>query len=160
MTVDWANAAVGAGAGSLLTAGFAYIAYRVERLRVERALLVELERNLSERRAFRIETLVEIRHAARRNDYKYLAGSVLSARGEIQRVRAELVGKRRVKRTLTHMILACNHYLEESERNAQRYHFLAAALRDELHVQLSEIVPKRRQALRPGDKALPVSHRS
>jgi hypothetical protein len=155
MSVNWTEVVVEALFGSLGTAVLGSIAYLIERSKIERIALLELERNLSERRAFRIDDLVVVRHAKRKPDFDRVASSIVSARRAIQEARAALVRKKRAQEVLTRMIVACNVYLEQSEKDADRYHFLLANLRDRLHSDLSQIVPKGRPALRPGDRSLP-----
>lgn len=155
MEIDWLGALPGAVLGAALTALLGSVVYFWERGKVERAALRELERNLHERRAFFVENLVVVENAKSRPDFGYVAASIRDAREAIRHARGVLVRKRKAQERLTRMVLACNSYLEKSEKEGDRYHFLLDDLRDELHRHLGAMVSKRRTALRPGDGSLP-----
>ncbi|MCM3504895.1 hypothetical protein M3666_07200 [Curtobacterium sp. ODYSSEY 48 V2] len=158
MNVDWIGALIGAAVGAILTSGGGYFAYLIERRRVERNALRELARNLSERRAFRIDRPLEIPDARSSPDFDRLNRSVVAAREDVRGTRLILVHGAAAQMTLTRMIQTCNNYLEQSDRAPHRYWFLAAELRDHLHEQLRQLPLDLASVPRPGDEAfLPKS---
>jgi hypothetical protein len=154
MDVDWVGALIGAVVGAALTAVVGYSVYRYERDQVERSAINELIRELSERRAFRIQRPVLIPGAAQLPDFDQLNRSVVSVRDRIRATRATLVRHEKAQKALTAMIQACNSYLEESASDPARYWFLAAELRDSLHERLQQTgLREAADVPRPGDHA-------
>jgi hypothetical protein len=154
MDIDWIGALIGAGAGAVLTSFGAFLAYLLERRRIEQRALSELERDLSERRAFVVGKPVLVASARSSDDYDRLNRSVIAARENLRQTRAALVRRRREQQALTAMIQACNVFLEDSDRHPSRYWFFAATLRDTVHGHLKEIFPRRSDVAMPGSKAL------
>lgn len=139
MDVDWIGALIGAVAGAALTAAGGYGAYLIERSKVERETLRDLARSLSERRAFRVPAPRLIPGAQDLADFDQLNRSIVSARREISHARSKLVHDHAAQTTLTTMVQLCNEYLEDSAAQPERYWFLAAELRDELHRHLTTL---------------------
>lgn len=158
MGADWLGALIGAGAGAVFTLVPGYVAYRRERRKVEESAILDLARDLSERRAFRISNPVLVPKAAELPDFDQLNRSVISARERIRETRAKLVRHQQAQISLTRMIQECNLYLERSATNPPQYWFLAAELRDTLHQLLMNTgLRSARDLPRPGDDAFPTS---
>lgn len=149
--------AVGAFLGSGAAFAANLIAGRIADLRRESSALDELVHEIHFRRALRSITPQRSPRADVLDpDYERARHSASTLRSEIRRARRALVSGSRALRDLDAMTLACNTFLDESERDPASYQLLLMQLQWRLALSVHDVAARsgRIDDLEPGEASL------
>lgn len=147
---------------ALIAVGVALASYLIGVYRRERHALQALIKELHERRALNVDGIDRPRFGARRRSEFYrINDSILAVREEINRTRHLVREAPKIQGPLRSMRLACNQYLERSERDPNSYIWLAGQLQCELTKAVVALTTARHRLLymEPGKGAFPSKSR-
>lgn len=141
--------------GAVLTVVIAAATYLANRRLGETRAINALIREIHGRRVLTVGKPRVIRGAAKLDDYRWAAASVLSLRDEVRRTRDQVREMAKLQEPLSRMARACNRFLEESAYDPDTYAILAADLRDALTAEVHALSLARRgvRVLSPGEGA-------
>lgn len=125
--------------GAVFTVIIAYVTYRVNASRQERAAVQSLIDELHYRRALRPNSGRIIPSASTAVDFASVSASVRTMRVDIRSARDRARQDESVQRPLARMTKACNRFLTESRLDPSRYQILLGELTDELAKQVREL---------------------
>lgn len=142
-------------ASSVLTVMIALVTYKINvRIRENNALR-SLIIDLSTRRALAQIKPIKVRKAKECPDYHRANSSILLAKDEVKRARNSIRPIPELELALRLMTKSCNIYLEDAERDPDRYQFHLMKLKNDLQINIETLHEHRQSVavLVPGGNA-------